>query len=162
MVTWTAIIAGYARKGFADETLGFFRQMLRAGVEPNEVTFVGILPACVHLGFLQEGMEIHEQIKRRGFMSNVPGVCALMDMHEKCGRLVKAREVFDEIPERNVISWTMMIAGYARQGFAEEAWLLFRQMREAGIEPNHFTLASILPACAELESLELGVDIHEK
>jgi pentatricopeptide repeat protein len=59
-------------------------------------------------------MEIHEEIKRRGFMSNVPVARARMDMHEKCGRLVKAREVFDEILERNVISLTVMIAGYAR------------------------------------------------
>jgi pentatricopeptide repeat protein len=55
-------------------------------------------------------MEIHHDIKDRGILSDVVVATALLDMYEKCGSIDKACEVFYRMPQRNMVSWTAMIA----------------------------------------------------
>ncbi|XP_059069665.1 pentatricopeptide repeat-containing protein At1g15510, chloroplastic-like isoform X2 [Cryptomeria japonica] len=161
VVSWTAMIAGYAQNGFVEKALETFKQMQSAGVKPNFMTIATILPACAKMGDLEQGMDIHRSIKDRGILSDVVVATALVDMYAKCGSINKARELFDRMPERNVVSWTAMIAGYAQNGFVEKALDTFKQMKLAGIKPNSTTFASILPACAKMGALELGMDIHQ-
>ncbi|XP_059069450.1 pentatricopeptide repeat-containing protein At2g39620-like [Cryptomeria japonica] len=162
VVSWTAMVAGYAQNGFAEKALETFKQMQVAGVKPNSTTFASILPACAKMGALEEGMEIYQSIKVGGFLSDVVVATALVDMYAKCGRIDKARELFDIIPQRNVVSWNAMIAGYAQNGFVVKALQTFKQMQLAGVKPISTTFASILPACAKLGALEQGIDIHQK
>ncbi|KAH9301089.1 hypothetical protein KI387_012672, partial [Taxus chinensis] len=84
----------------------------------------------------------------------------LINMYAKCGDLADAREVFDKMSEQDVCSWTIIIAAYARQGFAEEALVLFHQMQRTGFQPNHFTFSSVVSACAKLSSAQWGEEIH--
>eukprot|EP01018_Ginkgo_biloba_P003196 Gb_11220 [translate_table: standard] len=158
--SWTMMISAYSRQGLAREALSLFHQMERTGIQPNQVTFASVLPACAELAALEEGMEIHEQIIRNGCQSNVIVESALVDMYAKCGCIEKARDVFDKMLKRDVFSWTVMIAAYAKHGLYEEALKLFRQMRRTCVQPNQFTFASVLPACAN--SLEQGMEIHEE
>ena len=58
------------------------------------------------------------------------------------------------MPERNVVSWTTMIAGYAHNGFVEKALETFKQMQSAGVKTNSTTIATILPACAKMGDWE--------
>jgi pentatricopeptide repeat protein len=160
--SWTIMISAYARHEPHLEALAFFRRMKQDGLEPNHFTFSSLLPACASLASLEVGVEIHEEIIRGGFDSNVSVASALVDMYAKCGSIEKARQVFDKMLERNVISWTSMIGAYARRGDAKEALELYYQMRRAGVQPNHFTFSSVLPACARSASLEQGVEIHEE
>ncbi|XP_057841741.2 pentatricopeptide repeat-containing protein At3g24000, mitochondrial-like [Cryptomeria japonica] len=161
VVSWNAMITGYAQNEFVEEALETFKQMQMAGVKPDSTTFASILPACAKMGALEQGIDIHHSIKDRGSLSDVVVVSALIDMYAKCGSLDKARELFDEMPQRNVVSWTAMIAGYAHNGFVEEALETFKQMQLAGVKPNSATFATILPACAKMGALEQGVDIHQ-
>lgn len=78
-------------------------------------------------------------------------------MYSRCGELGSARKVFDEICDRDMISWNSMISGYARMGFAREAVGLFWMMRMEGFEPDEVTLASVLAACGDLGELSFGV-----
>ncbi|XP_057852607.1 pentatricopeptide repeat-containing protein At1g08070, chloroplastic [Cryptomeria japonica] len=162
VVSWTAIIAGYAQNGFVDKAWEIFKQMELAGVEPNSATFSSILPVCAKMGTLQEGMEIHLKIAESGLLSHVVVVTALIDMYAKCGSMQKAHELFDEMPQRNVVSWTAMIAGYAQNGLVDKSLEIFRQMKLAGVKPDSSTYVSILPACAKLGALEEGIEIHQK
>ncbi|XP_059075186.1 pentatricopeptide repeat-containing protein At1g14470-like [Cryptomeria japonica] len=68
----------------------------------------------------------------------------------------KAGELFDKIPQRNIVSWTAMILGYVKNGFVEKALQTFKQMQVVGVKPNSSTFASILQACVEFGVLELG------
>jgi len=120
------MIAGYAHNGRGEEALKFFRQMQQAGVKPNLMTFTSVLPACAILGDVEQGMEIHEEITRSGFQSDVFVESALVDMYAKCGRIKKARDIFEKMPQRNDVSWTTMIAGYAQNGYIYEAQKLFQ------------------------------------
>jgi pentatricopeptide repeat protein len=192
VVSWSAMIAAYAKQGFAEEALRLFNEMQRVDIEVDERTFASVLPVCAKLAALQQGEEIHEYIIRSGFHSNIFLGNALLDMYVKCGRLEDACKVFDKMPERdvvswnamiagysrngeiyealkvfqkmpqrNVVSWTAMIAAYASHGHGDEALALFYQMLQMCIQPNQFTYASVLQACANLAALEHGKEIHE-
>ena len=87
---------------------------------------------------------------------------ALIEMYLKCGALEKAREVCEQLPDRNVASWTILMAGYVERGLGEEAMDCFRKMKNEGIFPDIVTYICILKACAAIGSLEIGEDIHAK
>ncbi|XP_057837438.2 pentatricopeptide repeat-containing protein At3g24000, mitochondrial-like [Cryptomeria japonica] len=159
-VSWNTIIAAYRRHGYPHEAVTLFYQMQRAGLQPDQFTFASVIPACAKMGALEQGMDIHQSIEDKGILSDVVVASALVDMYAKCGSLDKARELFDTMPQRDVFSWTSMIAGYAQNGFIVQALDTFRQMQLAGVKPNSTTFSSILPACAKMGDLEQGMAIH--
>uniref|UniRef100_UPI0040747504 Synthetic PPR-DYW protein n=1 Tax=synthetic construct TaxID=32630 RepID=UPI0040747504 len=158
--SWNSKIRGYARNGQPEEALSLYSQMRRSGIKPDNYTFPFVLKACASLSSLKEGKQIHGHVIKSGFESDVYVQSALIDMYAKCGELEDARKVFDEMPERNVVSWNAMISGYAQNGQSEEALELFREMQQEGIKPSEFTFCSVLSACASLGSLEMGKQIH--
>ncbi|XP_052188926.1 pentatricopeptide repeat-containing protein At3g26630, chloroplastic-like [Diospyros lotus] len=79
-----------------------------------------------------------------------------------CGELDAANLVFEQMPGRNVVSWTAIINGYSRNQWPNEAFILFRRILQVdNVKPNEYTLVSLLIACTELRSLNLGRRIHD-
>eukprot|EP01018_Ginkgo_biloba_P028267 Gb_24755 [translate_table: standard] len=148
VISWNAMIAGYAQNGHANEALRLFDQMQQVDMKPDSVTMVSVLPACSHLGALQQGKWIHDYINRNGFESDVSVSTALIDMYAKCGSIEIARNVFDNMSKRDVVSWSAMISGYGMHGHGKDALALFIQMLETGIKPNDVTFISVLSACS--------------
>eukprot|EP01018_Ginkgo_biloba_P023309 Gb_30523 [translate_table: standard] len=159
-VSWNAMISGYAQNGYAIEALCLFHQMEVGGTKPNSVTFVSVLPACAQLGDLQQGKWIHDYIIRSGFESNVSVVNSLIPMYAKCGSLEIARQLFNNMTIRNVISWNSIIAAYAQNEHANEALALFHEMQLVSMKPNSVTMVTVLAACAQLGALDQGKQTH--
>ncbi|XP_028801687.1 pentatricopeptide repeat-containing protein At5g16860-like [Neltuma alba] len=171
VVTWTAVIAGYAQRGLGHDALNVFRQMCSCGSQPNVVTLVSLLSGCASIGALLHGKETHcFAIKS---ILNVEGhdpgddlmvINSLIDTYSKCKIDKTARIMFDSIsPEdRDVVTWTVMIGGYAQHGDANQALQLFSEMFKVdkSIKPNDFTLSCALMACARLAALRFGRQIH--
>ncbi|GLT26133.1 hypothetical protein SLA2020_012180 [Shorea laevis] len=160
VISWNAMIAGYAQMGQYKEALDFFQEMRRANVMPNESTLVTVLSACAHSGFLELGKEIRSWIEENGLSSNLHLVNALIDMYSKCGELSTAQNLFVGLQQRNVISWNVIIGGYTHMSEYKEALNLFRKMLQLNVEPTEVTFLSILPACASLGALDIGKWIH--
>ena len=161
VVAWSAIITAYAQHGNGVEALKRFEQMQREGVSPNAITFVSVLKACGSIGASYTGQEIHAKIASEGFLrKDIVLGTALIDMYGKCGLLEKAQEVFDQLPSRDVISWSALIAGYTQFGYDTEALDCFEQMKREGVSPNAVTFASILKACGNQGILDKGQEIH--
>ncbi|XP_025793975.1 pentatricopeptide repeat-containing protein At2g22070 [Panicum hallii] len=93
---------------------------------------------------------------------NVISFTALLEGYVKLGDMKQAREIFDVMNNRDVVAWTAMIVGYQQNGQNDEAVKLFRSMIKSGPEPNSYTLAAILSACASLACLDYGKQIHGK
>ncbi|KAH9287895.1 hypothetical protein KI387_032012 [Taxus chinensis] len=148
LVTWNTMIAGYAQNGFPNEAIELLYQMQLAGVEWDAVTLASVLPACVALAALQQGKEIHCQILRKGFYSSVFVGSALLDMYCKCGNIEIARRVFDNMLERDAVSWNVMMVGYGVHGHGEEAIALFEQMQQEGMKPDQISFIAVLCACS--------------
>jgi pentatricopeptide repeat protein len=161
VVSWTAMIAAYARYGFVEEALALFHQMQQTGIQPDHFAFASVLPACANLAALEYGKELHDDIVRNGFQSDMFVGNALVDMYGKCGRALDARKVFNKMPERDVVSWTAVISGYAQNGGSDESLKLFRQMQCTNLRPNAVTVAGILSACSNLAALKQGKEIHK-
>eukprot|EP01018_Ginkgo_biloba_P034994 Gb_38301 [translate_table: standard] len=155
-VSWSAMISGYAQHGLANEALILFHQMQLAGLKSDMVAMVSVLPACSDLAALQQGKMIHGCIVKSGFESNVVVGTALVDMYAKCGSIKVARQVFDKMPNRDVVSWSAMIAGYGMHGHGGDALALFSQMQQIGLKPNNITFISVLSACSHAGLVDEG------
>eukprot|EP00253_Pinus_taeda_P000868 PITA_00868 len=158
---WNVMIRGYATSGFCEGAIELYYQMEKAGIRPDTFTFNFVLKACAGLLSLGEGKEIHDQIIRVGLESDLFVGNALVGMYSKCGEMGKARQVFDKMPKRDVVSWNEMIAGYAINGPYEEAIALHYKMQESGIEPDSFSYNFVFKACAEMSALVEGKAIHD-
>lgn len=160
VVAWNVMIEGYIQHENGQEALKMFQQMLQDGIMPNEVTFVSILRACSSIAALDHSKLVHSQIIQRGFWSNVFLGNTLIDTYAKCGSIKDADIVFYRLPERDVVTWNAIIAGYVQHGDMQEALKLSQQMKQECIIPNQVTFMSILKACANMTGLELGKLIH--
>ncbi|KAJ7534652.1 hypothetical protein O6H91_13G104300 [Diphasiastrum complanatum] len=160
VVSWSAMIGGYAGQGLGNEALALYEEMKQEYVQPNIVTYVVLLNACASIAALEQGKQLHSDIIRSGFESDMIVGNALIDMYAKCGYMEDAHEVFIKMNERDAISWTAMIAGYAGQGHGKEALALYAQMKQEGVKPNKVTFAVLLKACGSIAALELGKQLH--
>eukprot|EP01018_Ginkgo_biloba_P024547 Gb_02194 [translate_table: standard] len=145
VVSWTVMIAAYARYGYGEEVLHLYYQMRRTGIQSNEFTLASVLAACADLATLQHGKRIHEDIIKGGFQSDVFVGSALIDMYTKCGSIENARKVFDKMSERDVVLWTAIIAGYAQNGYVDEALHLFQKMPQR----NVFSFTAVIAGYAQ-------------
>ncbi|KAH9287726.1 hypothetical protein KI387_031843, partial [Taxus chinensis] len=159
-ITWSSMISGYAQNGYWDKALEFFCQMQKSNVEPISNTLTSVLSACAHFKSLEKGKDVHSYVVKTGFELDVYVRGALIDMYARCGCLAVASHLFHRMSERNVVSWTALIAGYVQNGFPNEALKLFSQMNKAGMKPNSVTIATVLPSCACLTALQQGKEIH--
>jgi pentatricopeptide repeat protein len=78
----------------------------------------------------------------------------------KIGQLDIARKLFDEMPERTVVSWNTMVSGYSKWGKYDEALKLASTMHHSNMKLNEITFSTILSACAHLESVYEGKELH--
>lgn len=160
VVSWNAMISGFAMHGQGQEAVDHYYQMQREGVKPNKNTFVSILSAVNSPTVLAFGEQLHRTITRARLEADVTVASALISMYCKCGSTELARTVFDQMQEPNVVSWTAMIAGYAQQGQSKEAFALFDKLIRSGIQPNKISYAGILGACTSPNDLEQGEKLH--
>ncbi|GFQ03370.1 pentatricopeptide repeat-containing protein at2g29760 chloroplastic [Phtheirospermum japonicum] len=161
-VSWNSMIKGLVQNGCADEAIEFFRRMGREiDLKPNDVTVVGVLSACGKKMDLKLGKWVHSYINKNGIAMSLILCNAILDMYTKCGSTVDARKLFDTMPEKDIISWTTMLAGYARLGDFKEAIAIFNELQiSKAAKPDEVTLVSTLSACSQLGAMELGCWIH--
>ncbi|CAN4104210.1 unnamed protein product [Withania somnifera] len=151
VVSWTAMISGCAHLGHEYEALEYLKDMLGEGVAPNPFTYSSALKACANLEDIERGKLIHSSISKTPALSNVFVGSALINMYAKCGRLPEAIQIFDNMPERNLVSWKAMIVAYAKNGCCGEALKLMYRMQVEGIEVDDYILATVLTACGEFK-----------
>ncbi|XP_026432468.1 pentatricopeptide repeat-containing protein At1g20230-like [Papaver somniferum] len=132
--------------------------MLNHGILPDNVVTPSALKACAGLLALKIGRQIHSLVKVCGFESDSFVQSSLIDVYVKCGEIKYAHILFDRMSHRNVVSSSVLIAGYARQGYVDEAKKLFNEMRDSGVEPNLITRNGLI--AGQLEDLKVGIQVH--
>uniref|UniRef100_A0A7N0TEK2 DYW domain-containing protein n=1 Tax=Kalanchoe fedtschenkoi TaxID=63787 RepID=A0A7N0TEK2_KALFE len=148
LVCWSAMIAGYAESDWPHKALDVFNEMQTLGMKPDEVTMLSVISACARLGALERAKWVHSYVNKNNHGGALSVNNALIDMYAKCGSLDKAKDVFDKMPRRNVISWTSMINSFAIHGDARSALNCFNQMQAEKVKPNAITFVGVLYACS--------------
>ncbi|XP_039114567.1 pentatricopeptide repeat-containing protein At3g26782, mitochondrial-like [Dioscorea cayenensis subsp. rotundata] len=157
LFSWSAMIEAFTNADMFDETLKVLRQMMAQCVDPDYVTVLGIIGACSKstLSSLRQAKFIHRFVVRHSFEQNLMVGTSLIDMYVKRGSLESARRVFDQMQERNLVTWSTMISGYGMHGKGEDALELFYHMKHF-FRPDHIVFVSVLSACSHAGLIEGG------
>ncbi|XVE73053.1 hypothetical protein DITRI_Ditri11bG0087200 [Diplodiscus trichospermus] len=159
-VTWNSMLTGFIQNGRYSEALHFFHDFQIAGQKPDKVTIISVLVACGRLGYLLNGMELHAHAIKNGFDLDLQVGNTLIDMYAKCCCLNYMGHAFNRMPDKDLISWTTVIAGYAQNNYGLKAFELFRELQVAYLDADPMMIGSILLACSELTCLSLVKEIH--
>ncbi|KAG6580831.1 putative pentatricopeptide repeat-containing protein, partial [Cucurbita argyrosperma subsp. sororia] len=158
--TWSSVISAFAQNEAPLLALEYFRRMVNVGIRPDDHIYPSATKACGFLCRSDLGKSVHCLVVKTGYDCDVFVGSSLVDMYAKCGEIGDARHVFDEMPERNVVSWSGMICGYAQLDESGEALTLFKQALVEDVDVNDFTFSSVIRVCSCSTLLELGKQIH--
>ncbi|PIA32749.1 hypothetical protein AQUCO_04400150v1 [Aquilegia coerulea] len=147
-----------------DLALSDFIRMQRVGVDPNKVTFSVLLGVCCKSENIDVGINLHCLILRKGLLREHFLSSGLITLYSKADCVNEARKVFDEILERDAVSWNSIIAVYSQKGLYVEAVSVFSTLLNNDTDwkfmVNDFTFATIFKACAGLTSIKFGKSLH--
>ncbi|XP_042023964.1 putative pentatricopeptide repeat-containing protein At3g47840 [Salvia splendens] len=162
-ISWTTMISGYVSASDSSQALSLFSKMWVApNTRMDNFVLSLALKACglnVNVNF---GEILHGYSVKAGFLNSVFVGSAVLDMYMKNGRVLEGCRVFDEMPLRNVVSWTAIITGLVRGGCGLQGLSYFTDMWRDGIEHDTYTFAIALKACADLQLLKHGMEIHAR
>ncbi|KAK7358216.1 hypothetical protein VNO77_00141 [Canavalia gladiata] len=185
-LAWISVIKCYTSHGLIHHSLASFNRMRAFGLLPNRHVFPSLLKASTLFKHFPLSQSLHASIIRLGLHSDLYTANALMNMYSKFqtsdhpanhalgefsqrrrndnpnenAKVASVRKVFDEMPVRDVVSWNTVIAGSAQNGMYEEALAMVREMGNANLRPDSFTLSSVLPIFAEHVDVIKGKEIH--
>ncbi|XP_073014834.1 putative pentatricopeptide repeat-containing protein At3g47840 [Primulina eburnea] len=162
-ISWTNMISGYVNANRSFEALSLFSKIWgehKIHMDPFALSLA--LKACGSHMNLSYGEMLHGYSEKTGFVSSVFVGSAMLDMYMKNERVFHGCKVFDEMPLRNVVTWTAIITGLVRAGFNNRGLMYFAKMWRDGVDYDSYTFAIALKACADLEFLNHGREIHAR
>lgn len=159
-IPWNNLIRGYAWSDRPREAVWVFIDMKRRGIKPTEFTHPFVLKACAEISGLNEGMQVQANVTKSGLDSDVYTNNNLVRFYGSCRRKRDACKVFDDMCERSVVSWNVIITVCVENLWLGEAVGYFVKMKDLGFEPDETTMLVVLSACTELGNLSLGKWVH--
>ncbi|KAK2661398.1 hypothetical protein Ddye_007931 [Dipteronia dyeriana] len=159
--TWSAMIKVYERKGSVLKVIDLFSLMQSEGVRLNFPSLISVLSVCASLASLDHGRQVHAQLVKHQFDFDVYVASVLITMYIKCGDLMKAKQVFDRFPSKDIVMWNSVITGYAQHGLGEEAFQVFHEMFSSGVMPDDVTFVGVLSACSYTGKVKEGRTFFE-
>ncbi|XP_004140062.1 pentatricopeptide repeat-containing protein At2g17210 [Cucumis sativus] len=147
IISWNLMLSAYILNESHLEALALLGTMVREGAEKDEVTLANVLQIAKHFLDSLKCRSVHGVIIRKGYESNELLLNSVIDAYAKCNLVELARMVFDGMNKKDVVAWSTMIAGFARNGKPDEAISVFKQMNEEVI-PNNVSIMNLMEACA--------------
>lgn len=160
LISWNAMIAAYGQHGQVRESFRLFQRMCQDALTPDKVTFISLLEGCTRQEALAEGTWVHCHLLDKGFKLDAVVGTALIDMYGKCGSFDTACNVFENMQERDLITWTAMIAACVHNEQNRVALRLFQQLQMEAMMPNRVTFVSVILACGNQADQKEGKLMH--
>lgn len=148
------------QKGQGNGQCNIFGILHEPGNFFDSFSYARLLQHCINAKSLAFGKLSHAHMITTGFQPGIFIKTNLINLYGKAGCVLDARNVFDNMPERNWVTWTAIISVYSQKGYSNEALGIFREMQRAGRRPDQFTFGSVLRACSELAVVETGEQVH--
>lgn len=171
--TFHSTFKSYIEGKISTSPLLLFRQLLRYRIKPNDSTFSLLIkafvvssssssfaPASYSEDARAEAHQLQTHLIKWGFDRFLYVSTAFLDLYSKLGFVKAARRLFDDFPEKDVVSWNALISGYSRSGYSHDAFELFVEMRTRGFDPCQRTVVSLIPSCGSQQLFVQGKSIH--
>ncbi|KAF7134430.1 hypothetical protein RHSIM_Rhsim08G0211700 [Rhododendron simsii] len=126
--------------------------IMSGNVDPSLILENALIDMYAACGAMDVALGLFESMTKRDLISWTVIVKGFVNS----GQIDVARKYFDQMPERDYVSWTAMIDGYLRFNKFKDVLILFREMQTEKVNPDEFTMVSILTACAQLGALQVG------
>ncbi|KAK9162778.1 hypothetical protein Syun_003680 [Stephania yunnanensis] len=158
---WNSIIKSHFSNAAFSQAFQIYLQMRRlSNALPNQFTLPMVSASCAELFALKDGRAAHVVAFKLGlFQGNSAVASSFVYMYSKCGEVVDASRVFDEMHVRDVVAWTALIIGYVQNGESEKSWDCFCDMRRS-CKPNFRTVEGGLQACGIMGDMLKGRSLH--
>ncbi|KAL5102502.1 hypothetical protein RYX36_006829 [Vicia faba] len=164
VAAWTNLMKSYVQNSMPEHAIHVFQEMLlHSECSPSTYTLATALNACTSLQSLKLGEQLHGYIIKWDVDFHTSIGNALCSLYSKCGgRLEFGLKAFRRIREKDVISWTAAISSCGENGKAMKGLRVFVEMflDEMQVQPNEYTLTSVLSQCCEVKCLEFGIQVH--
>ncbi|KAJ0578147.1 putative tetratricopeptide-like helical domain superfamily [Helianthus annuus] len=170
ITSWNQIIRAFAGTDNPHDAVNLFDEMLESGEKPDEYSYSFVINACARGKLLRLGEKFHGRVLVGGFVSNLFVQTNLVNLYA-AGEVENARKVFDEMRERNVVTWNTLIAGYVKCGDIDGARGVFDEMPERNVvswttmvsgyahdgrcKEALFLVREMLKSCMELDQVTL-------
>ncbi|KAK7303837.1 hypothetical protein RJT34_14754 [Clitoria ternatea] len=154
------LIRAFSNSQIPHTPLSIYSYMHRHSILPNHFTFPFLFKSLSLSPNFTFSQCLHTHLLKLGHHHDIFVTNSLLAAYASCRHLPFCRQLFDEMPHRDVVSWTVLIMGYRNVGFHRDALLVFEHMQYAGVVPNRVTMVNALAACAHSGAIEMGVWIH--
>ncbi|KAF9595107.1 hypothetical protein IFM89_037041 [Coptis chinensis] len=162
LVTWNSVISSFGHHGFVEESVIMFCELLRESEYPSERSFEGVLSGFKGLAYLQVGKQIHGLVLKTGSEFYTSVANSLVKMYVQCADVFLGEKVFEQIPVKDMVSWSIIIGTFAKSIYPGKALDLFLIMPLQGFSQEQSTFASVISSCAGMQTIKYGELIHAK
>ncbi|KAA8540595.1 hypothetical protein F0562_024486 [Nyssa sinensis] len=142
--TWNALLVGFAMHGHGQLLLEYFSRMVKAGVQPDGVTFLGVLVGCSHAGLIDEARRLFEEMESvYGVPRELKHFGCMADLLGRAGLIREAMQMIETMPMRgDIYVWGSLLAGCRIHGNVEVAEKAAENVME--IKPEDGGVYSVL------------------
>ncbi|KAK9065855.1 hypothetical protein SSX86_015257 [Deinandra increscens subsp. villosa] len=160
VIAWNSLMSGYLQAQYVNVLIKLFVGMLTLGISPTHYSVSTVLVGCSELEVLELGEQMHCLCTKFGFLSNVVVGTALLEMYWKCCNVDDSRRVFDDLPDKNIVTWTSMITGYTQNQETGNAMRLIRKMMGLGRKADYMTYNTLLTSFCNPKDMTHCEQIH--
>nr|XP_043607792.1 pentatricopeptide repeat-containing protein At5g13270, chloroplastic [Erigeron canadensis] len=158
LASWGILISGYSKAGLVEEAVKLFSSM--DTVKPDISIYLDILRSLADSSSLHLGKQMHSLVIKNGYTNIAKIDTTILNMYAKCGCFEDARLIFDKMAEKNTVAWTCLMVGYVQIQKGKQVLDLFLEMIKEGVPLDEYVFSIVLKACALLENLAIGLQIH--
>ncbi|KAL4194156.1 hypothetical protein AMTRI_Chr05g67260 [Amborella trichopoda] len=121
VVSWNAIIMGYAQHGLGQRSLRIFEEMQHLNVKPTSITFIGILFACSHIGLVDKGWQYFNLMTNYyGITPTIEHYTCMVDLLGRAGYLDESEAFLENSPYKSEAAiWRSLLASCRIHGNIE-------------------------------------------
>ncbi|KAI4349639.1 hypothetical protein L6164_010203 [Bauhinia variegata] len=156
-----SLIRALSHSRIPDVPFAIYTSMHKNSVLPNNYTFPFLFKSLSDSFNSRQAQCIHTHVVKLGHLNDIYVQNSLLDVYASCSLMGFCQQLFDEMLQRDVASWTVLIMGYKNAGKYHDALIVFEQMQYAGVVPNRVTMINALAACANFGAIEMGIWIHD-
>lgn len=160
VVIYNVMMAGYLENELSVEAINLFQELVKMSISPNVGLVLNLISAVSNLRDIKLARSVHGYLFRHDFSMNLEIANQIINTYSKCGYILYAKEVFDRMRCRDLVSWTSMMMGHLHHGQSDEAIILFRLMQREKLKVDSITLITLLQALSQLGCLNSVKEVH--